>query len=148
MTPEQQGQPPAPPPGTWGAAPPGYGAPGAYPPNRPMQNGLGIAALVLGILAMITSFFFIGGLLGLVAVILGFVARGKAKRGEADNGGMALAGIITGGLGILGTLLIVVLVGVLLNNSDFKNYTDCASHANTVEERQKCADDFSSSFGQ
>jgi hypothetical protein len=39
--------------------------------------------------------------LGLVAVITGFVARGKIARGEARGGGMVMAGLITGVIGLL-----------------------------------------------
>ncbi|MFB7254750.1 DUF4190 domain-containing protein [Streptomyces nojiriensis] len=75
------------------------------------SNGFGITALVLGILAVvgcITSFFAIA--LGAAAVVFGALGRGKASRGEADNGGMALAGIILGSIGILlGAVMIAVV---------------------------------------
>ncbi len=88
---------------------PPYGQQGVGPGGSP-KNGLGVAALVLGILALVTSLSVIGGvLLGLLAIILGIVGRGRAKRGEANNGGMALAGII---LGVLGLLISVALVAV------------------------------------
>ncbi|MFJ7591082.1 DUF4190 domain-containing protein [Streptomyces sp. NPDC097617] len=90
----------------------GYPAPGGYPPyGARRSNGFGITGLVLGILsvvACITSFFAIA--LGIAAVVFGTLGRGKASRGEADNGGMALAGIILGAVGIvLGALMIVVI---------------------------------------
>ncbi|MFD9719719.1 DUF4352 domain-containing protein [Streptomyces sp. NPDC059076] len=74
---------------------------GAYvPPPQPMRNGLGTAALVLGIIGAITGWipfiFFLGGGLGLLALILGLVGRGRSKRGEASNKGVATTGAVLG----------------------------------------------------
>ncbi|MFJ9545384.1 DUF4190 domain-containing protein [Streptomyces erythrochromogenes] len=90
----------------------GYPFPGAYQPyGRPPSNGFGITALVLGILAVvgcITSFIAVG--LGIGAVVFGALGKGRANRGEADNGGMALAGIILGAIGIaLGLLMLFAM---------------------------------------
>ena len=67
-----------------------------------------MAALVLGIFALLSSFIVVGGLLGVVAIILGIVGRGRVKRGEANNGGMALAGIILGVLSLLVSAAILI----------------------------------------
>ncbi|WP_329378718.1 hypothetical protein OG625_10745 [Streptomyces sp. NBC_01351] len=90
---------------------PGYPGYSAYQPyGMPKSNGFGVTALVLGILSVvgcITSFIAVG--LGIGAVVFGALGKGKATRGEADNGGMALAGIILGGVGILlGGLMLVL----------------------------------------
>lgn len=87
------------------------------PPARPARNGLGIAALVLGILSIVPGFFYVGVVLGIIAVILGFLARGRVKRGEATNGGMALAGIIAGIIGFV-VAAIFISVTVLFATSD------------------------------
>ncbi|MFI6645592.1 DUF4190 domain-containing protein [Streptomyces sp. NPDC050504] len=81
---------------------PGYGPPGAWGIAPAPANGMGIASLVLGIVA-VTGFclYGLGIVLGVLAVIFGAIGRGKARRGEADNGGMALAGIILGVVGAL-----------------------------------------------
>jgi hypothetical protein len=139
MSPEQPSSAPQ-----WGA--PQGGAPGYGHPVKP-SNGLGIAALILGILGLLTSFIFVGGFLGLVAVILGFIARGKVKRGEATNGGAALTGIITGFLAMLVVLVFVVFIGVILSKGDFGSYTECVSAANNDQAKvEKCAEDFTNSF--
>lgn len=49
-------------------------------------------------------------LAGLVAVVLGFLGHGKAKRGEASNGGVAMAGLICGAIGILISVVWIILV--------------------------------------
>ncbi|MGW4159381.1 DUF4190 domain-containing protein [Streptomyces sp. NPDC004788] len=74
-----------------------------------MRNGLGTAALILGIIGtlsgLIPLFFWLAGVLGLIALILGLVGKGRVKRGEADNKGVALTGAI---LGLAGLVLSVV----------------------------------------
>ncbi|GAB2933212.1 hypothetical protein GCM10027047_32050 [Rhodococcus aerolatus] len=121
---------------------------GGQPPASP-RNGLGVAALVLGILAILTSFTVIGGvLLGLLAVVLGFVGRGRAKKGQATNGGVALAGIITGLVGlVLGILLVVVGVS-LFNSSGGSDFISCVNDAGGDQAKvQQCTDEFSSQLG-
>ncbi|WP_228978681.1 DUF4190 domain-containing protein [Streptomyces sp. DH12] len=80
---------------------PQYGAPAPAPaPASPARNGLGTAALVLGIIGTVTGFvpllFWLAGLLGLIALVLGLSGRGRAKRGEATNKGATTAGAILG----------------------------------------------------
>ncbi|MFD0073661.1 DUF4190 domain-containing protein [Streptomyces sp. NPDC127166] len=81
------------------------------PPAAPqvMRNGLGTAALILGIIGTISGliplFFWLAGILGLIALILGLVGKGRVKRGEASNKGVALTGAI---LGLVSLILSVV----------------------------------------
>ncbi|MEV6680314.1 DUF4190 domain-containing protein [Streptomyces erythrochromogenes] len=96
----------------------GYPFPGAYQPyGRAPSNGFGTTALVLGILAVVgcvTSFIAVA--LGIAAVVFGALGKGKANRGEADNGGMALAGIILGAIGIvLGLLMLLAMFAPFLD---------------------------------
>ncbi|MEV5611083.1 DUF4190 domain-containing protein [Streptomyces sp. NPDC052225] len=76
-----------------------------YPPFQPPQeptrvarNGLGTAALILGIIGalsgLIPLMFWLAGILGVIALILGLTGRARAKRGEATNKGVALTGAI------------------------------------------------------
>lgn len=88
------GIPPAPP------APPAYGA-GAVAP----QNGIGTAALVMGIIQFF-CFPFIGAIL---AIIFGRIGIKKAKQGLATNGGVAKVGFW---LGIVG--LILSVIGIII----------------------------------
>ncbi|HXO11313.1 MAG TPA: DUF4190 domain-containing protein, partial [Mycobacterium sp.] len=99
------------PPGSYPAGyppPPSYGG-GPQPPVAP-KNGLGIASLVLavvGLLSVATVFAPIA--LGIVAVVLGFLAHARAKRGAADNGGVAIAGIVLGGLAVVVGLAFIAI---------------------------------------
>ncbi|MFE3580394.1 DUF4190 domain-containing protein, partial [Streptomyces vinaceus] len=93
---------------------PGY--PG-YPGYPQKSNGFGITAMVLGIIGVVTCY--LGVLFGVPALVFGILGRKKAQRGEADNGPMALAGIILGAIGIVISLLMIglVIAGVLLGGS-------------------------------
>jgi hypothetical protein len=96
-----QGYPPQPPgrgyppPGGYGAPPP-PNQPYGYPPQPQGSNGPAIASLIFGILLCIPL------LTGLLAIILGFVGRGKAKDPRFGGRGMATTGIILGLLNIVG----------------------------------------------
>ena len=113
------------------------------PPARP-GAGLAITALVLGILALLLFWTVAGGVLfGLVALILGPIASGRAKRGKASGRGMAITGAILGLLGLLASIAIVATVGVFFINNGGKTYTDCVNDANgDTAKLQKCAEDF------
>ncbi|MFE7777998.1 DUF4190 domain-containing protein [Streptomyces sp. NPDC057445] len=73
------------------------------------RNGLGTAALILGIIGTLSGFvpffFWLAGILGLIGLILGFAARGRVKRGEATNKGVAITGVV---LGLVSLVLSVV----------------------------------------
>lgn len=124
-----QGEPVPPPP----IAPDGpgqvpYGYPGAHGPQAHgfpaggyygwpgMQalpsNGTGTAGLVLGIVAAVLFCMWpLAIIAGILGVIFGAMGRAKAKRGEATNGGQALAGLICGAAGVvLSIAMVVVLV--------------------------------------
>ncbi|MEU1085812.1 DUF4190 domain-containing protein [Streptomyces sp. NPDC005576] len=88
-----------------------YGGQGVWAPVP--ANGMGVTAMVLGIVSI--CLFFMWGvlsiILGVLALIFGILGRKRAQRGEANNGGQALAGIITGSIGIL---IGAVVVGFLI----------------------------------
>jgi hypothetical protein len=97
-------------------ATPGYGQypPGPYPPYGGGPNGLAVASLILGLVGW--PFCGIGSI---VAVVLGFIARGqiKASGGRQSGDGMALAGIILGCIGIALMALWIVLAVANSNNT-------------------------------
>ncbi len=173
QNPGQGGQnpPPGPPPGDWSQAPGqppsqqwggqdqwgnqggGYQPQPQYGQQQPQGgNGMAIAALVLGILGFIGGFFVVGALLGVVAIILGFIARWKVKRGEATGGGMALAGIILGILGVLIAVAFVALGAALFNAAEdnFDSFADCVEQAgNDQAALDACGQDFTEDlFGE
>jgi hypothetical protein len=80
-------------------------------PDAPAAKSpvLSIVSLILGILGFLGSFCFGSGFLfGAVAVVLGIIGRGKEPKGK----GMALAGIITGALAVLISIIVWVVIGI------------------------------------
>ncbi|MFE2043974.1 DUF4190 domain-containing protein [Streptomyces sp. NPDC059477] len=110
---------PPPPTAPGGPQPGGYGYPG-YPQGygwtgAPMapQNGMGTAAMVLGILACALFCFYgaVSIVLGVLAIVFGVKGKKRAEQGVATNRGQAQAGLITGIIGlILGIAVLVLMV--------------------------------------
>lgn len=98
------------------------------------------AALIPGILALLTSITVIGGIvLGLIAVVLGFLALRKASRGEADDRGRAVAGIVTGALGIIIAVILVAVGASLPNSHSGRNLQSWLKNANANQSAvQQC----------
>jgi hypothetical protein len=132
------GPPPAGQPG-WGEQAGGHGGWG-----QPKRNGLGTAALIVGILALVTSITVIGGVLfGIAAIVLGVLGRGRVKRGEADNGGMATAGIVLGVLGLLAAIALVAAgAAVLFNTEGGREFIDCVNEAPDQAAVEQCEREF------
>lgn len=124
-------------PGSYPPPPQGYG----YPAQTAPKNGLGIASLVVAIIGLLSVF---GGIvLGVVAVILGFLGRGRAKRGEATNGGVAMAGIVLGVLGVVVGIVAIALTVVFAREVGAGDLFDCLQQAgNDTEAQQQCEDQF------
>jgi hypothetical protein len=104
--------------------PPGYGAP--LPPQGglpPKTSGKAIASLVTGLVGLLTfccGFFVVTSI---VAIVLGFLARKdiRASDGQLKGDGMALAGIITGCIGVAMVILWAILLatGAIDPNYDY-----------------------------
>ena len=92
--------------GTQGAAPTGpiFNTGGAK-----RASGLAIASMVLGIISIVSSFFVVGLIFGIVAIVLFAVAR--KKHGKS---GIGLAGLITGIVGSVLSLIWTLLFGAIV----------------------------------
>ena len=101
---------------------PGYGPPASpYAPKR--TNGVAIAALVLGIIGLLTFWVPILGLvLGLIALVLGIVGVRRGPNGK----GMAVAGIVLGTLAVIGGVIILVIGYFVLDVAQ-----DCVAETGT-----------------
>ena len=110
--------------------------PSSPAPDRPQsaaqrapRNGPGIAALILGIIGVLSAvvlgiigvlsglvpfFFWVAGILGIVGLFLGLIGYGRFQRSEASNGTMALWGIVTSAVAAVVVSIVgaVILVGV------------------------------------
>ncbi|PJN09859.1 hypothetical protein CG723_21475 [Streptomyces sp. CB01635] len=98
---------------------PGYGWPGMQPQPA---NGMGVAALTLGIISAAAFILWpIAIIVGVLAIIFGAIGRAKASRGEATNRGQALAGLICG---IAGLVLALVMMFFVIASSDSSSGSD------------------------
>ena len=92
-------------------------------------KGMAIAAMVCGIIAVLSCAFALVAIpCGIVALVLGIIALVKKKDGK----GMAIAGVATGGVGLLASIVLLVLsfmavdflfntAGDVIENTDFEN---------------------------
>ena len=81
----------------------GYGQPAGYPYAAPVTKKapcMALAAMILGIAAVLTGFLVFGALLGIAAIILGVLSLKKTKEVGAGKA-FALTGIITGAVSVL-----------------------------------------------
>ncbi len=105
--------PPEPPPPNYGY---GHGSPygQAYGPHRMPTNGKATASLITGVATLVLSLCPLVGLAGLVAVVLGVRARSEIRSsgGTQQGDGLALGGVITGGIAVAVGLLVLALVVV------------------------------------
>ncbi|MDL5157724.1 DUF4190 domain-containing protein [Actinomycetospora termitidis] len=127
-------------------------------PPKP-KNGMGVAALVFGILALLTCWVPIVGLvLGILAIIFGVVGRGRVRKQQATNGGVALTGLWLGVISVVLNIIATVVLGGLFlaflgvgGGQTLQQYQDCvtaAPNAGTPAQVQQafeqCQQQFSS----
>ncbi|MDT5107037.1 MAG: hypothetical protein QOI25_4550 [Mycobacterium sp.] len=119
---------------------PYYG--GYQPPPTGPKNGLGIAALVIAILGLVFCWTVIGGVvLGVVAVIIGILGRGRAKRGQATNGSVAIAGVVLGVLAVILSLVFIPIWMGAFSEVGGTDYLDCVASAGSDPKAvEGCAD--------
>jgi hypothetical protein len=87
---------------------PGYQGP---MPGAAKPAGLAIASMVLGIISAVTfCAWYLSVPCGIIAIVLGVVAKGKVTRGEGSGGGMATAGTVLGVIGVTLSIIIIILV--------------------------------------
>lgn len=94
----------------------------------PVPNGPAIAALVLGILALVLALvpftFFLGVVCGLAAVVLAAAGLRRASRPGVPGRGMAVSGLVTGLLGVVIGVLWGLALVALVNDPDFQQLLD------------------------
>jgi hypothetical protein len=92
----------------------GYGPGGAV-----FSNNLAVVSMILGIVSILGAVLsscvcFLTAPLPVVAIVLGHIAYGRARRGEASGAGMAMTGFICGYIAlamIAGVILFFVIAG-------------------------------------
>jgi hypothetical protein len=114
------------------------------PPSARSRNGLGVAALVLGVASLVAAFSFVlfplGLLGGLVAVILGVIALSRRRTSGATNPGQAWAGTICGVLALVAGIVFSVRVGTFVehNTSAFTSFDNCIAKAGNRNAVANC----------
>lgn len=91
-------------------------------PEQPKgTSGLAIAGLILGILAIITSFIPIVNngsfLLALIGIILAIIGLRQTKKGTKTGGGLAIAGIVLNALSIVIVLATQSFYGAVIDEA-------------------------------
>lgn len=108
------------------------------------RNGMGTAALVLGIIGILLAWIpiigFLGFVLGILAIILGVVGIVRARKGRATNLVMAAIGT---GLGALAFVVSTVVFGLFVSEVDKQINSD-----GTISESVPAAQDQQSSADQ
>jgi len=123
--------------------------PVAAPPAAPAKaktSGLAVASLVLGIVGPCTVG--LGSIIGLILGIVGLVKIGKSA-GAMGGRGLAIAGIVVSGLGILLLPVIGMLAAILwpaVHNA--RDMARAASSANNVNQLCKAAHQYAASHRQ
>ena len=102
--------------------PPSWGQTGAG--NAPGNDGLAIAALVIGILSLLTSWILIGAFGGIIAIVLGFIALSRIRRSGQGGKGMAITGIVTGALSIVVAGLVIAFFGFVFSSAGGFGFVD------------------------
>lgn len=93
------------------------------PPPQKQPKGLAIAALIIGIAAIVLSCCY-GGFIGVVGIILGIVHLRKTSAGK----GMAIAGIIMSAVGLIISLVWIIILGASLATLDWDSISSYASY--------------------
>ncbi|WP_244187556.1 DUF4190 domain-containing protein [Mycobacterium gastri] len=72
----------------------------------------------------------LGIILGICAVVMGSFGRTRVRRGEADNNGVAVAGIVLG--------IVAIVVGLAVPGYFAISYEQCRSNAHSPAELAHC----------
>jgi hypothetical protein len=114
----------------------GYSPPywGQLPPRPALRNELGSAALALGICGAVLFWLPTVGLaLGISAIATGAAGWKRIKRGQANNKGAAITGIVLGTVAsILGILIVAGFLYLIIS------YQNCIDHAQGRGEYARC----------
>lgn len=116
------------------------------PPVTNDRSGMATAALVLGILAVVFAFIPVIGLIAFIlaplAIIFGVLGRKSSKKGQAT------AGAITGGVGLVISIIWLALFSAFVSevdkemdqvNKDLQTYSQCIENAGgNLDKMAKC----------
>jgi hypothetical protein len=122
--------------------------PSVVSPQARAKNGLGIAALVVGVASLVAALSFVllpAGLIGsLVAICLGAAALVRGRSGGTANPGQATAGLVCGLLGLAVGIVFAVRLGTFVaSNTDvFTRFDNCLAKASGRSQVADCIAQF------
>ena len=129
--------------GNYNAAPTSYGFEPA--PTQQQNNGVALAAMILGILALLgLVFVFPAIILGIIALVLGIMGVRKASsiQGPGARKGMAITGIVTSVIAlILSVLMLIFGFSMAKQLMDDGVFEACEQYENDDEQLQACLED-------
>jgi hypothetical protein len=123
---------------------PGSAQPLAALSSARPRNGLGVAALVLGVASLVAAVSFVlfplGLLGGLVAAVLGGFAVTRGRTTGATNRGQAIAGIVCGVLALVVAIVFAVRFGTFVarNTNVFTTFDNCIAKAGNRSAVSSC----------
>lgn len=118
--------------------PQGKSWPGESDAAVPMRNGLAVASLILGIVA-IPGILILGLLDAVVlifAIVLGILALRQVKHGLSNRRGFAIAGTALGGVA-----LVLFVVAVVVNQHAVNDCKKTVGHTPSRSELSQCQKD-------
>jgi hypothetical protein len=119
-------------------------SPPVMSPSARSKNGLGTAALVLGVASLVASLSFVllplGLVGGVVAAAIGVAALTRGRAGGTANPGQAAAGLICGILAVAVSIAFSMRVGTFVagNTSVFTSFGHCITKAGNHREVANC----------
>jgi hypothetical protein len=126
-------------------------SPPVLSPSARSRNGLGTAALVLGVASLVAALSFVllplGLLAGIVAAAIGVAALTRGRAGGTANPGQAAAGLICGILAVAISIAFSMRVGTFVagNTSVFTSFSHCITNAGNHHEVANCIARFAKS---
>jgi len=89
-------------------------APGGYGPygESTVKNGAGIAGLVLGIVGLLLCWIVLGLPLAIIGLIFSIVGFRRLRRGQANNRGVVVTGLVVSIVALLVSLVLTALYAI------------------------------------
>lgn len=104
-----------------GGTPQSAFANGPEPEKYSGNDGFAVAALVLGIIGVVGDCCYgLGLLLGIPALVFGILSLNRARKRGAGVNGMAIAGVVLGGVSVI--LGVLFLLSLYANRGEIANY--------------------------
>lgn len=116
------------------------------------KNGLGTAALVIGVASLVAALSFVllplALIGGVISVAIGVAALTRGRAGGTANPGQATAGLVCGLVALAAVFVISVRVGSFMaqNTSAFTNVNHCLAKAANRSDVAACISRFASAL--